>query len=78
MPIFSGRYEGLALVRNRDISRRLAKATNLIAGFPGIVTKFYLRTRPLLKMFNCVYFYPVSEYRKVLQWVIDVSDSLYI
>ncbi|KAK6207098.1 hypothetical protein LQW54_007527 [Pestalotiopsis sp. IQ-011] len=44
-------------------------------GFPAVVTKFHLRTRPLLKMFDSTYVYPISEYRKVLQWVIDICPT---
>ncbi|KAI0594721.1 hypothetical protein F4775DRAFT_606014 [Biscogniauxia sp. FL1348] len=44
-------------------------------GFPGIVTKFYLLTRPLPEMFNCIYVYPQSMYRTVLQWVIDTCPT---
>lgn len=32
-------------------------------------------TRPLLKMSQSIYFWPISEYKKVLQWVIDVSQA---
>lgn len=45
------------------------------AGFPAIVTRFHLKTRPLGQMFQSIYFWPISEYREVLQWVIDVSAS---
>ncbi|KAH6647970.1 FAD binding domain protein [Truncatella angustata] len=44
-------------------------------GFPAVVTKFHLHTRPLLQMFDSTYVYPVSEYKKVLQWVIDVCPT---
>ncbi|KAI1078087.1 FAD-binding domain-containing protein [Whalleya microplaca] len=44
-------------------------------GFPAVVTRFHLLTRPSLEMYNCVYVYPVSEYRTVLQWVIDTSPT---
>jgi acyl CoA:acetate/3-ketoacid CoA transferase alpha subunit len=42
-------------------------------GFPAIVTRFYLLTRPATEMYKNLYVYPISEYKKVLQWVIDVS-----
>lgn len=41
-------------------------------GFPAIVTRFYLLTRPLLEMYQSLYFYPVSLFKKVLQWEINV------
>ncbi|KAH9907509.1 FAD-binding domain-containing protein [Xylariomycetidae sp. FL2044] len=44
-------------------------------GFPGVVTRFHLLTRPALEMYNCIYVYPVKHYRRVLQWVIDVSTD---
>ncbi|KAI1327393.1 FAD-binding domain-containing protein [Xylariaceae sp. FL0255] len=44
-------------------------------GFPGIVTRFYLLTRPLLHMYNCVYVYPKTSFRAVLQWVIDTCPT---
>ena len=46
-------------------------------GFPAIVTRFYLRTRPLPSgMHVSLYFYPLSEFATVLQWVIDVRLAL--
>lgn len=47
--------------------------TIYIAGFPAIVTRFHLLTRPLPEMYQSIYIWPVSEYHKVLKWVIDVS-----
>ncbi|PSS03409.1 hypothetical protein BD289DRAFT_193217 [Coniella lustricola] len=44
-------------------------------GFPAIVTRFHLKTRPIQQMFQSIYFWPISEYRKVLQWVIDVRSQ---
>ncbi|KAJ9132172.1 FAD binding domain protein [Pleurostoma richardsiae] len=44
-------------------------------GFPAIVTRFYLATRPVREMYQSLYFYPMSEYRTVLQWVIDLSPT---
>lgn len=44
-------------------------------GFPAVVTRFHLLTRPLLGMYNCVYVYPVSEYKTALQWVIDTCPT---
>lgn len=48
-----------------------------MSGFPAIVTRFYLLTRPAQQMYQSLYVYPISEYKKVLEWVIDVSlDAL--
>lgn len=44
-------------------------------GFPAIVTRWHLKTRPLPELYQSLYFYPTSELSKVLQWVIDVSFS---
>ncbi|KAI1178375.1 FAD-binding domain-containing protein [Nemania sp. FL0916] len=44
-------------------------------GFPAIVTRFHLSTRPLLNMYNSVYIYPRSMFRTVLQWVIDICPT---
>ena len=44
-------------------------------GFPGVVTRFHLLTRPLLSMYQSLYIYPISEYKKVLQWEIDVGAA---
>ncbi|KAF7521463.1 hypothetical protein G7054_g12451 [Neopestalotiopsis clavispora] len=44
-------------------------------GFPAVITKFHLRTRPMLKMFDSTYIYPISQYKKVLQWVVDVCPT---
>jgi hypothetical protein len=51
--------------------------SQLAPGFPAIVTRFHLRTKRLLPLYQSVYFYPVWEYKKVLQWVIDVCLSFY-
>ncbi|KAK3492552.1 uncharacterized protein B0T23DRAFT_453618 [Neurospora hispaniola] len=44
-------------------------------GFPAIVTRLYLRTRPLLEMYQSLYFYPVSLFKKVLQWAINIAPT---
>lgn len=71
--IFSGLQEarvrvgiGFALVSNDHL-------LTLLLGFPAVITKFHLRTRPLFSLFDSTYIYPVSRYREVLQWVVDVS-----
>lgn len=45
---------------------------NLFIGFPAIVTRFYLLTRPLPQMYENVYMWRLSHYREALQWVLDV------
>ncbi|KAK3401927.1 hypothetical protein B0T20DRAFT_369773 [Sordaria brevicollis] len=44
-------------------------------GFPAIVTRFYLLTRPLLEMYQSLYFYPASLFKKVLQWEINIAPT---
>ena len=44
-------------------------------GFPAVVTRFHLMTRPLPEMYQSLYIYPISEYKKVLKWVIDVGSG---
>ncbi|KAF7558470.1 hypothetical protein G7046_g5683 [Stylonectria norvegica] len=44
-------------------------------GFPAVVTRFRLKTRPLEGVYQSVYLYPASEYHTVLQWVIDTSET---
>lgn len=43
-------------------------------GFPGVVTKFYLEVRKTFShMTISVFGYPMSEYRRVMDWVVDIS-----
>ncbi|KAI1880603.1 hypothetical protein JX265_000843 [Neoarthrinium moseri] len=44
-------------------------------GFPAVIVRYHLNTRPLLELYESVYIFPISEYRKVLQWVIDVCPT---
>ncbi|GKT57872.1 FAD binding domain protein [Colletotrichum tofieldiae] len=44
-------------------------------GFPAIVTRFHLRTRPLTGMFQSLYFYPLDRFEEILNWVIKVSPK---
>ncbi|KAJ5725898.1 uncharacterized protein N7483_007255 [Penicillium malachiteum] len=44
--------------------------------FPGVVTRFYLKTKPAIKsMFSSGYVYPIRSYRTSLQWAATVSSS---
>jgi FAD/FMN-containing dehydrogenase len=46
-------------------------------GFPGIITRFHLQTRPASKvMRSSAYIYPVSEYKKAFDWVLQVRIFL--
>lgn len=45
-------------------------------GFPAIVTKFYLRVRPSYSnMLSSCFFYPISRYREVMKWVVDLAPA---
>ncbi|KAK3333085.1 FAD binding domain protein [Cercophora scortea] len=44
-------------------------------GFPAIATRFYLRTHPLLQLFQSLYVFPLAEFKTVLQWEIDVAPT---
>ncbi|KAF2500882.1 FAD binding domain protein [Lophium mytilinum] len=45
-------------------------------GFPGVITKFYLRVRPAYtNVLNSLFFYPISEYRRAMDWVIKASPT---
>ncbi|OHE94282.1 hypothetical protein CORC01_10442 [Colletotrichum orchidophilum] len=44
-------------------------------GFPAIVTRFHLRTRPLTGMFQSLYFYPLDRFEEILNWVIKVCPK---
>ena len=42
-------------------------------GFPGVVTKFYLRLRTTYStMLSSTWIYPISRYREVMKWVVDI------
>ncbi|KAJ6031098.1 hypothetical protein N7540_001830 [Penicillium herquei] len=44
--------------------------------FPGIFTRFYLKTRPAIKsMFSSGYVYPIQSYSTILRWATTVSSS---
>ncbi|KAK3692957.1 FAD binding domain protein [Podospora appendiculata] len=44
-------------------------------GFPAVVTRFHLRTRPLLQLFHSVYVYPLAAFRAVLAWAIEAAPT---
>ncbi|KAK4944551.1 hypothetical protein LTR10_015985 [Elasticomyces elasticus] len=45
-------------------------------GFLGVVTKFYLNVSPSYSnILSSTFIYPVSEYRKVLDWVVKIAPS---
>ena len=45
-------------------------------GFPGVVTKFHLRIRPSYsKMMSSGFFYPLSHYREVMDWVLELAPT---
>ncbi|KAK0739064.1 hypothetical protein B0T21DRAFT_284264 [Apiosordaria backusii] len=44
-------------------------------GFPAIVTRFYLRTLPLLPMWQSLYFFDIANFKDVLEWLIKLSPT---
>ena len=45
-------------------------------GFPGVITKFYLRVRPsYTNMLSSAFFYPISHYRGVMDWILKIAPS---
>jgi FAD/FMN-containing dehydrogenase len=45
-------------------------------GFPGIITKFHLRVRPsYTNMLSSGFFYPLSRYREVMDWVLELAST---
>ncbi|KAK1984158.1 hypothetical protein LZ30DRAFT_758759 [Colletotrichum cereale] len=44
-------------------------------GFPAIVTRFHLRTRPLTGMFQSLYFYSLDRFEEILSWVIEICPK---
>jgi FAD/FMN-containing dehydrogenase len=45
-------------------------------GFPGVVTKFHLEVRPkYTKMLSSKFIYPISEYKKVMNWVLKLAST---
>ncbi|KAK3349305.1 FAD binding domain protein [Lasiosphaeria hispida] len=44
-------------------------------GFPAIVTRFHLLTRPLTQIYQSLYFFPLSAFRTILQWEIDLAPT---
>ena len=46
-------------------------------GFPGVVTRFYLQSRPSFShMRSSAYSYPKSDYRKAMDWVLSVRECI--
>ncbi|KAI9731403.1 MAG: hypothetical protein M1834_005309 [Cirrosporium novae-zelandiae] len=45
--------------------------------FPAIVTRFYLKTRPLLPVYKrCTYIWPITSYETVFKWLLDLLPSI--
>ncbi|KAK4458132.1 FAD binding domain protein [Cladorrhinum samala] len=45
-------------------------------GFPAIVTRFHLKTVPLPEMYQSLYFFPITDFKEVLEWLIDISPTI--
>ena len=44
-------------------------------GFPAIVTRFHLATRPSTQIYQSLYFFPMADFKKVLRWEMGVRVS---
>jgi FAD/FMN-containing dehydrogenase len=45
-------------------------------GFPGVVTKFHLEVRPKYSnMLSSTFIYPISEYRRVMDWILKIHST---
>lgn len=48
-------------------------------GFPAIVTRFHIRTRPRPKIMRVtLYVYPLERYRESFQWALDVGTLRFL
>ncbi|KAK3952281.1 hypothetical protein QBC32DRAFT_260495 [Pseudoneurospora amorphoporcata] len=63
------------LINNDSHSDLFWAARGAGPGFPAIATRFYLQTRPFMDMYQSLYFYPVSLFKKVLQWEINIAPT---
>ncbi|KAK4232632.1 FAD binding domain protein [Podospora fimiseda] len=45
-------------------------------GFPAIVTRFHLKTLPLPTLYQSLYFFPITSFKQVLQWLIHISPTI--
>lgn len=71
---YSGPLVVLDQVSHIQDSSFLPSLLTTRTGFPAIVTRFYLQTRPRPKiMMTSGYVYPTSEYRKAMGWITDVT-----
>lgn len=58
----------------------LCMALSLISypGFPGVILRFYFKTRPAPKVYKRnVYVYPIRHYEEVMRWMVKVKISHY-
>lgn len=44
-------------------------------GFPGVITRFYLQTRPATDMHFSLYSYPMSLYQPAMQWITRIAPT---
>ncbi|KAK4197330.1 hypothetical protein QBC40DRAFT_232358 [Triangularia verruculosa] len=44
-------------------------------GFPAIVTRFYLRTVPLLPMWQSLYFFDIVNFNEIQEWIVKLSPT---
>lgn len=45
-------------------------------GFPAVITKFYLEVRRIYRnMLSSSFIYPISKYRDVMKWILEISPT---
>jgi len=44
-------------------------------GFPGVITRFYLQTRPATDMHFSLYSYPMSLYEPAMRWITRIAPT---
>lgn len=75
MRIYTGLPAGQVQVRYVNNQLPVHDLTSSI-GFPAIVTKFYMETRPLLGvMKKSTYLYPMDQYDAVMAWLLKVIGT---
>ncbi|TKX18295.1 FAD-linked oxidoreductase-like protein 2 [Elsinoe australis] len=59
--------------QNSDL---LGAAKGAGPGFPAVVVQYHLEVRPKVPvMRSSAFVYPISEYRKVMRWVVDITPT---
>lgn len=66
----------LIRVDDKQNSDLLWAAKGAGPGFPGVVTRFHLTTRPKIpSMLSSAFIYPIAKYKEVMNWVINITPN---